>query len=78
MTKKSEQNSKELSAVLELEETDELDLQNTDVGFLLDKDGNLKTVFGPSKGFENPSPNLAAILEIFGICELVKPNKILH
>lgn len=78
MTKRFEQHDIELSAVTELEETDDLDIQNTDVGFLLDKDGNLKTVFGPSEGFENPSPTLAAILEIFGIDELVKPDKTLH
>ncbi len=62
----------------ELEETEDLDIQDTDVGFLIDKDGNLKTVFGPAEGFENPSETVAAILEIFGIDELTGPNRTLH
>ncbi len=63
---------------VELDETDNLDIQDTDVGFLLDKDGNLKTVFGPAEGFENPSETLAAILDILGIDELTAPNRTLH
>jgi len=63
---------------LELEETDSMDIEDTDVGFLIDKDGNLKTVFGPASGFENPSETVAAILEIFGIDELTGSNRTLH
>lgn len=63
---------------LELEETEDFDIEETDVGFLLDKDGNLKTVFGPAAGFENPSETVAAILEILGVDELVAPNRTLH
>jgi len=63
---------------LELEETDSMDIEDTDVGFLIDKDGNLKTVFGPAAGFENPSETVAAILEIFGIDELTGSNRTLH
>lgn len=63
---------------VELDETDNLDIQDSDVGFLIDKDGNLKTVFGPAEGFENPSETVAAILEIFGIDELTAPNRTLH
>jgi hypothetical protein len=63
---------------LELEETDSMDIEDTDVGFLIDKDGNLKTVFGPASGFENPSETVAAILELFGIDELSSPNRTLH
>lgn len=62
----------------ELEEIDSLDIEDTDVGFLIDKEGNLKTVFGPASGFENPSETVAAILEIFGIDELTSPNRTLH
>jgi hypothetical protein len=64
--------------VVELEETNDLDIQDSDVGFLLDKDGNLKSVFGPAEGFENPSEAVAAILEIFGIDEFTAPNRTLH
>jgi len=63
---------------VELEETDELDLENSDIGFLLDKDGNLKSVFGPEEGFVNPNETVAAILEILGIDELTAPNRTLH
>lgn len=62
----------------ELEEIDTMDIEDTDVGFLIDKDGNLKTVFGPASGFENPSETVAAILEIFGIDDLAAPNRTLH
>ena len=63
---------------VELEETDDLDIEETDLGFLIDKDGNLKTVFGPAEGFENPNETIAAILEIFGIDQLTAPNRTLH
>lgn len=63
---------------IELEESDDLDIENTDIGFLLDKDGNLKTVFGPESGFTNPNETVAAILEILGIDELTAPNRTLH
>lgn len=63
---------------LELEETSDLDIEDTDVGFLIDKDGNLKTVFGPATCFENPNEVVASILEIFGIDELTAPNRTLH
>jgi hypothetical protein len=71
------ENDTDYNAV-ELEETNDLDIEDTDVGFLIDKDGNLKTVFGPADGFENPSETVAAILEIFGIDELTAPNRTLH
>ena len=64
--------------VVELEETDDLDIENTDIGFLLDKDGNLKTVFGPESGFTEPNEVVAAILEILGVDELTAPNRTLH
>lgn len=64
--------------VVELEETDDLDIDSTDIGFLLDKDGNLKTVFGPESGFTDPNETVAAILEILGIDEFTAPNRTLH
>ena len=63
---------------VELDETQDLDIDDTDMGFLLDKDGNLKTVFGPAEGFENPNEVVAAILEVLGIDELTAPNRTLH
>lgn len=73
----ADQSEEELT-VLELDETENFDIDDTDVGILLDKDGNLKTVFGPAAGFENPSEVLAEILEILGIDEFVAPNRTLH
>jgi len=67
----------EINAV-ELDETEDFDIDDSDVGFLLDKEGNLKTVFGPASGFENPSETLAAILEVLGIDEFIAPNRTLH
>lgn len=72
-----QENSEEYNSA-ELEEIDSLDIEDTDVGFLIDKEGNLKTVFGPAAGFENPSETVAAILEIFGINDLTAPNRTLH
>jgi len=66
------------ATVVELEETDDLDIESTDIGFLLDKDGNLKTVFGPESGFTDPNETVAAILEILGVDELTAPNRTLH
>jgi len=66
------------SNTLELEETDDLDIDKTDIGFLLDQDGNLKTVFGPEEGFTNPNEVVAAILEILGVDGLTSPNRTLH
>lgn len=63
---------------VELEESNDLDLDSSDIGFLLDKDGNLKSVFGPEEGFINPNETVAAILEILGIDELTSPNRTLH
>lgn len=63
---------------VELEESEDMDLDSTDIGFLLDKDGNLKSVFGPEDGFLNPNETVAAILEILGIDELTAPNRTLH
>lgn len=77
MSKTLEQQESELAS-LELDETSQLDIDDTDVGLLLDRDGNLKTVFGPAEGFENPSETLTQILEILGIDRLVSPNRTLH
>ena len=79
MTKRTDHTNQEIDYnASELEETDDLDIESTDVGFLLDKDGNLKTVFGPELGFTNPNETVAAILEILGIDELTPPNRTLH
>lgn len=64
--------------VLELEEGEDLDLDKTDVGFLLDKDGNLKTIFGPEESFTEPNEVIAAIMNILGVDRFMSSNHTLH
>jgi len=64
--------------VVELEEGEDLDLNSTDVGFLLDKDGNLKTIFGPEESFTEPNETIAAIMSILGIDRFSGSNHTLH
>ena len=67
--------------VVELEEAQEdedLDLDSTDVGFLLDKDGNLKTIFGPEESFTDPNEIIAAIMEILGVDRFTGTRHTLH
>lgn len=46
---------------------DEFNIADGDYGFLIDSDGNLKTVFGPSEMFGIPPKSVQKILKIFGI-----------
>jgi len=66
----SKQSEKE---IIQMEESDidieELDIGEEDYGFLIDSDGNLKTVFGPTDVFENAPETVLKILEIFGLDE---------
>jgi phosphoglucomutase len=64
--------------VVELEEGEDLDLDSTDVGFLLDKDGNLKTIFGPEESFTEPNEVIAAIMSILGVDKFMGSNHTLH
>jgi hypothetical protein len=48
-------------------EVDKIDIQDDDCGFLIDRDGNLKTIFGPNDMFACPSDTMQQILSIFGI-----------
>lgn len=63
---------------METAEEEDLDLESTDVGFLLDADGNLKTIFGPESSFTEPNDTVAAIMEILGIDQFTSPNRTLH
>lgn len=79
MSKRSTVAAPDLEKIsLELEEGEDLDIESTDIGFLLDSEGNLKTVFGPEDGFTNPNEVVAAILDILGVDELTAPNRTLH
>lgn len=63
---------------METAEEQDLELENTDVGFLLDADGNLKTIFGPESSFTEPNDIVAGIMRILGIDEFTSPNRTLH
>lgn len=51
----------------ELEQDVDLNIEDDDFGFLIDAEGNLKTVFGCDELFDDPPENVVKILEIFGI-----------
>jgi hypothetical protein len=52
---------------LELDQDIDLNIEDDDFGFLIDSEGNLKTVFGCDDLFDDPPENVVKILEIFGI-----------
>jgi hypothetical protein len=45
----------------------EFEIGEEDYGFLVDSEGNLKTVFGPTEMLGEPPKNVQKILKIFGI-----------
>jgi hypothetical protein len=77
----SKQSEKE---IIQIEESDidieELDIGEEDYGFLIDSEGNLKTVFGPTDLFEVAPKTVLKILEIFGLDEssITSNNVTLH
>ena len=51
----------------EYEDKTEFNIADDDFGFLIDSDGNLKTVFGPEDLFDAPPENVQKILDMFGV-----------
>ena len=49
------------------ESDSEFEIAEEDYGFLVDSEGNLKTVFGPTEMLGEPPKNVQKILKIFGI-----------
>lgn len=49
------------------EELGEFDIDENDFGFLIDGEGNLKTVFGPNDSFNAPPEAVQKILDMFGV-----------
>lgn len=45
----------------------EFDIADDDFGFLIDSEGNLKTVFGTDALYESPPENVQRILDMFGV-----------
>ncbi|CAB4221480.1 hypothetical protein UFOVP1636_326 [uncultured Caudovirales phage] len=70
--------------ISQLEESDaefgDLDIGEEDYGFLIDSEGNLKTVFGPTDLFEVAPKTVLKILKIFGLDEssITSNNVTLH
>jgi hypothetical protein len=79
MSKRSEIENEE--AVQHLDDVeDDSEIEDGDVGFLIDGDGNLKSIFGAIDLFEDPPESILQILDIFGIdhIEFVKQNNTIH
>lgn len=51
----------------ELEQAADFSIDDDDFGFLVDSEGNLKTIFGSDDLFDDPPENVVKILAIFGI-----------
>jgi hypothetical protein len=62
MSKRTEQQYSE-----EYNDLTEFDIAEDDFGFLIDSDGNLKTVFGPDVLYDTPPENVQRILDMFGV-----------
>lgn len=62
MSKRTEQEYSE-----EYNDLTEFDIAEDDFGFLIDSDGNLKTVFGPNALYDAPPENVQRILDMFGV-----------
>lgn len=62
MSKRTEQEYSE-----EYSDLTEFDIAEDDFGFLIDSNGNLKTVFGPNALYDAPPENVQRILDMFGV-----------
>lgn len=51
----------------EYDDKTEFAIADSDFGFLIDGDGNLKTVFGPEVLFDEPPESVQKILDMFGV-----------
>lgn len=67
MSKRSEGGDQNSEWSLEDLEQADLSIEEDDFGFLVDSEGNLKTIFGGEELFEDPPENVVKILAIFGI-----------
>lgn len=57
----------ERQEALDLSEPVEFSIEDSDFGFLIDSEGNLKTVFGPDELFDEPPEAVQKILDMFGV-----------
>jgi len=67
------------STEVEEEFDDDDNFSPNDFGFIIDSDGNLKTLMIPEHLMEDPPEEVKAILEMFGIDNIHDlENKLLH
>lgn len=67
MSKRSRSGDQNSEWSLEDLEKQNISIDENDFGFLIDNEGNLKTIFGGEDQFEDPPENVVKILAIFGI-----------
>lgn len=69
MSKRTDNKDYEISESMldDLEGVEEFQIDSDDFAFLVDSEGNLKTVFGSDDLFDDPPDNVVKILAIFGI-----------
>lgn len=68
MSKRSQDGSQDSGLSIEdFEQDADLSIDDDDFGFLIDSEGNLKTIFGADELFDDPPENVVKILAIFGI-----------
>ena len=56
--------------VEEIPEDDDDDFSDTDYGFIIDANGDLKTMMLPEELMDNPPSSIKKILKIFGIKDI--------
>ena len=56
--------------VEEIPEDDDDDFDDTDYGFIIDANGDLKTMMLPEELMDNPPSSIKKILKIFGIKDI--------
>jgi hypothetical protein len=56
--------------VEEIPEDDDDDFNDTDYGFIIDSNGDLKTMMLPEELMDNPPSSIKKILKIFGIKDI--------
>ncbi len=81
MSKRTMLENEELQALAEeIEQEQEDDMASDDIGFIIDSDGNLKTIFGNIEAFASPPDTVAQILDLFGVdaMEFIKQSVTLH
>lgn len=81
MSKRTMLENEELQALAdEIEQEQSDDMDSDDIGFIIDSDGNLKTIFGNVEAFASPPDTVAQILDLLGVdvMDFIKQSVTLH